>query len=127
MENVRMTYLRPGNLYKDFIIESTEQVINSSGRAVIRHTGDGTKMLRGCLAKATAKDIENYSIKNHIVTHVIEQPGRPKARRTDRLILGERVFYICNLDDCGGLGLATLYYAEERDDLKCHQKEPETD
>lgn len=118
MENVRMMYLRPGNLYKDFIIEDTKQEINSRGRAVISHQGDGSKIVRGCLAKATAEDTANHSIPDHTVTHTITQRGKPMAKRTDRLILGERVFYICDVDDCGSLGLATLYYAEERNDLK---------
>lgn len=33
-------------------------------------------------------------------------------------ILGNRVFYIVDIDDTGSLGVSTLYYAEERTDVK---------
>ena len=46
------------------------------------------------------------------------QAGSPKAKRTDKLVLGERVFYIVDIDDAGMLGIATIYYAEERRDAK---------
>lgn len=118
MINVRMMYLRPGNLYKEFIVEETRQEINRTGRAVVIHSGSGSRMLFGCLANASAEDTANHSIPDHAVTHTITQPGKPRAKRTDRLVLGDRVFYICDVDDCGALGLATLYYAEERNDLK---------
>ena len=85
MINARFMYARPGNLFKEFIIEDNSQ---------------------------------NYSIQDHIVTHTIVQSGPPKAKRTDRLILGERSFYICDVDEVGGLGFSTLYYAEERRDLQ---------
>ena len=33
-------------------------------------------------------------------------------------MLGNRVFYVVAVDDTGGLGISTLYYVEERDDIK---------
>ena len=117
MINARYAYLRPGNLYKEFIIEGNTQTVTSTGRVANTHTGDGLKTLKGCLCDASDTDRRNHSTKDHIVTHTIEQAGRPKARRTDKLILDDRTFYIVDVDDCGSLGLATLYYAEERRDL----------
>ena len=110
MINARFMYARPGNLFKEFIIEDNSQQVSSTGRVVNKHSGNGTKTLKGCLANATDKDIENHSIQDHIVTHTIVQSGPPKAKRTDRLILGERSFYICDVDEVGGLGFSTLYY-----------------
>ena len=52
------------------------------------------------------------------MTHTIVQAGSPTAKRTDKLILGERIFYIIDIDDAGTLGIATIYYAEERQDIK---------
>ena len=46
------------------------------------------------------------------------QAGRPKAKLGDKLVLGERVFYIVDIDDTGALGISTVYYAEERRDVK---------
>lgn len=118
MIHANMMYLRPGNLFHDFIIEDTTQEINSKGRAVLKHTGDGTKIIRGCLAEATDIEREKHGNKEHTITHIIVQKGAPKAKRTDKLILKDRVFYIVDVDEAGSLGISTLYYAEERVDVK---------
>ena len=118
MNNARLMYLRPGNMFKEFVIEDNSQTVSSTGRVVNRHTGNGTQTLKGCLAQANEKDIASHSRPDHAVTHTIVQSGPPKAKRTDRLVLGDRVFYICDVDDTGSLGIATIYYAEERRDVK---------
>lgn len=118
MINTRMMYLRPGNLFKDFIVENKAQVVMSSGRVANNHSGSGTETLRGCLADATDEERQNHSQKDHIVTHTIVQSGSPKAKCGDKLILGNRAFYIVDIDDCGTLGISTIYYAEERKDVK---------
>lgn len=118
MINAKMMYVRPGNLFKEFVIESNTQVVTSTGRVANSHGGDGTKTLKGCLAEASDDDRTNHSQKDHIVTHTIVQAGSPKAKRTDKLILGERTFYIVDIDDAGALGISTIYYAEERRDVK---------
>ncbi len=118
MINTRMMYVRPGNLFKEFIIESNKQVVTSTGRVANSHSGDGTKTLKGCLAEASDEDRMNHSQKDHVVTHTIVQAGSPKAKRTDKLVLGERAFYIIDIDDVGSLGISTIYYAEERRDAK---------
>ncbi|MDE6054314.1 MAG: hypothetical protein K2G55_11245, partial [Lachnospiraceae bacterium] len=110
MNNTRMMYIRPGNLFKDFIIERNKQVVTSTGRVANSHTGDGTKTLMGCLVEASDEERTNHSQKDHIVTHTIVQAGSPKAKRTDKLVLGERVFYIVDIDDAGSLGISTIYY-----------------
>ncbi len=118
MNNTRMMYVRPGNLFKNFIIEGNKQVVTSTGRVANSHTGDGTETLKGCLAEASDEDRTNHSQKDHVVTHTIVQAGSPKAKRTDKLVLGERVFYIVDIDDAGSLGISTIYYAEESRDAK---------
>lgn len=118
MNNTRMMYVRPGNLFKEFVIESNEQVVTGTGRVANSHSGDGTKTLKGCLAEATDEERTNHSQKDHVVTHTIVQAGSPKAKRTDKLVFGARVFYIVDIDDAGALGISTIYYAEEREDLK---------
>lgn len=111
-------YVRPGNLFKDFIVEENKQVVTGTGRVANSHSGDGTKILKGCLAETSDEERTNHSQKDHVVTHTIVQAGSPKAKRTDKLILGERVFYIVDIDDTGMLGISTIYYAEERQDVK---------
>lgn len=118
MLNARFMYLRPGNLFKDFIVEGNTQKVTSTGRVATTHKGDGSVTLRGCLADSTDEEKKNHSTQEHTVTHTIVQQGPPKAKRTDKLILGDRVFYIVDIDDTGCLGVSTLYYAEERRDVK---------
>ena len=118
MKNTRLMYLRPGNLFKEFIIEGNKQVVTGTGRVANRHTSDGTETLNGCLAEASKEERTDHSQKDHIVTHTIVQAGSPKAKRADRLVLGNRVFYIVDIDDTGALGISTIYYAEERRDMK---------
>ena len=117
MINARMMYLRPGNLLKEFIIERSNQVVMSTGRVANDYSGDGTKTLKGCLAEASDEERTNHSQKDHIVTHTIVQAGRPRAKRTDKLVLGERTFYVVDVNDAASLGVSTVYYAEERRDL----------
>ncbi len=118
MNNARLMYVRPGNLFKDFIIEHSVPVVTSTGRVADSYHGDGTESLKGCLAEAADEDRINHNQKNHIVTHTIVQAGPPKVKRGDKLTLGERVFYIVDVDDAGSLGFSTIYYAEERKDVK---------
>ena len=51
MVNGQLMYLRPGNLFKDFIIEHSKSDLKS-GRPSVSYEGDGTDFLRGCLASA---------------------------------------------------------------------------
>lgn len=118
MVNTRMMYLRPGNLLKEFVIECNNQVVMSTGRVANDYSGDGTKTLKGCFAEASDEDRTNHSQKDHIVTHTIVQAGRPRCKRTDKLVLGERTFYVVDVYDIGSLGISTVYYVEERQDLK---------
>ena len=90
MINARFMYLRPGNLFKDFVVESNTQVVTASGRVANAPKGDGSNIIR----------------------------GSPEAKKSDKLILGNRTFYIIDLDEVGSLGISTIYYAEERKDVK---------
>ena len=98
MINARFMYLRPGNLFKDFVVESNTQV--------------------GCLAESTKEQKESHSTRDRVCTHTIVQAGSPEAKKSDKLILGNRTFYIIDLDEVGSLGISTIYYAEERKDVK---------
>lgn len=118
MINTRYMYLRPGNLFKQFIIEGDDEYIGPLGRPKARYDREGERTLTGCLADATEKDRERWKQLQHPITHTIVQAGSPKAKNEDRLVLGERVFIIHVVDDCGGLGITTIYYAEERVDTR---------
>ena len=118
VSNARYMYLRPGNLFKDFIIETNTEAVGAFGRPKPNYSQDEKRLLLGCLADASENDRERWKQLQHPITHTIVQRGTPKAKPEDRLILGERVFIIRAVDDCGGLGLTTIYFAEERMDVK---------
>lgn len=117
MISTRYMYLRPGNMFKDFIIEDDTETVGVFGRPKTDYDKTARKMLKGCLANATDNDRERWKQLQHPITHTIVQAGSPRAKAEDRLVLGERMFIIHAVDDCGGLGITTIYYAEERMDI----------
>lgn len=110
--------LRPGNLYKEFVIEDNKADIGKTGRATASFSGDGSRTLKGALAEATPKQKVEWQQLQHPISHTIIQDGRPKAKAEDKLILGERIFLIQGIDDPGSIGVCTIYYVEERMDVK---------
>ena len=98
--------------------QSNTQVVTASGRVVNDPKGDGSKIIRGCLAESTKEQKESHSTRDRVCTHTIVQAGSPEAKKSDKLILGNRTFYIIDLDEVGSLGISTIYYAEERKDVK---------
>lgn len=124
MINARIMYHRPGNLFQDFVVEEYGQVVTETGRVAQAHKGDGSVLLRGCLSEASNEDRTNHSQKEHVVTHTVVQRGAPVAKRGDKLILtnrrqrASRSFYVVDVDEVGSLGIATIYYAEERLDVR---------
>lgn len=110
-------YLRPGNLPKDFFVEPREVTTTARGRETATYNTDHAEHVLGVLAQATPEEKERWAHNDHPITHIITQKGRPKAKAEDRLVHGARFFYIKGVDEIGELGIATLYYAEERSDL----------
>ena len=66
MINARFMYLRPGNLFKDFVVESNTQVVTASGRVANAPKGDGSKIIRGCLAESTKEQKESHSTRDRV-------------------------------------------------------------
>lgn len=111
-------YLRPGNLYKDFIIEENTDSISPTRRPMTSYSSKEGLSLRGALAEANEETRIRWKQAQHQVTHTIVQSGRPRAKPDDKLVLGDRTFYIVGVDEAGSLGIATIYYVEERMDAK---------
>lgn len=111
-------YLRPGNLYKDFIIERQTEGVSKAGRPTTSYSSKGDWTLRGALAEATPKQKMEWQQLQHPITHTIVQDGRPLAKQEDKLIFGNRVFLIQGVDEPGSIGVCTIYYVEERMDVK---------
>ncbi len=113
-----LMYLRPGNLYKDFIIEENVSGIGPNGRPNTSYKDDGVNMLKGVLAEADPRQKMRWEQLQHPITHTIVQNGKPKAKAEDKLVLGDRVFLVRGADEPGSLGVCTIYYVEERMDVK---------
>jgi len=111
-------YLRPGNLYKEFTVEQSQTAVLSNGRPVVGYNTDDHIILKGCLAQAAANEVAQYDQIGHRITHTIVQNGRRVAKEDDRLHLGDRTFLVKGIDEAGNLGICTIYYVEERNDLE---------
>lgn len=111
-------YLRPGNLYKSFVIEKNTASIGRTGRPKTSYEENGSDTLRGALAEASTQQKVEWQQLQHPITHTIVQDGRPKAKAEDKLVLGNRVFLIQGVEESGSIGVCTIYYVEERMDVK---------
>ena len=119
MRRMRM-YLRPGNLYVDFSVEENTTQVRPNGRPVTGYSS-GDKKFRGALAQATPEQKIKWQQLSHPITHVIVQDGMPVAKPEDKLVLEggvKRVFLVQGVDEPGALGICTIYYAQERNDIK---------
>lgn len=110
-------YFRTGNLIKDFIIEPISRKKNSNGRAGTTYDTETCAILRGVIADANADAVTRYSQAEHPCTHQIVQIGGEKAKPGDRLVRDHAMYYILGLDNIAAMGVATIYYVEERTDL----------
>lgn len=110
-------YLRTGNLVKDFIIEPLKRGVSTTGRAKTTYDTDTRRILRGVIAAADANEIARYSQTEHPCTHQIVQRGGEKAKPGDRLVRDHSHYYILGVDNVAAMGIATIYYVEERVDL----------
>ncbi|MDD3229164.1 MAG: hypothetical protein PHE09_08085 [Oscillospiraceae bacterium] len=115
-----MMYLRPGNLFKDFSIEKKGATLSTRGRAKSQYDGQTGEQLSAVLADAKPQEKDRWKQLQHPISHTITQKGTPKADAEDRLVLGDRTFFIQGVDDPGALGLWTIFYVEERFDGNEH-------
>lgn len=114
MINASMMYLRPGNLFKDFEVISVENGLKN-GAPIEKSVFTGI-MLKGCLEEASPNDKLRWDQPQHPVTHSIVQSGSPRAKAGWILQRDGKTYRINGIDLCGDLGLATIYYVEERGD-----------
>lgn len=110
-------YLRTGNLIKDFIVEPVRRTVNAKGRPQTSYDTDSRAILRGVIADAGPEAVARYSQTAHPCTHQIVQRGGVKAKPGDRLVRASAHYYVLGVDNVAELGIATIYYVEERTDL----------
>ena len=97
------------------MVEAKTDTPNSRGR-VKEGFGTDPVYIHAVLCGATTEQKLQYQQMEHPISHVISHEGKPVAKTGDRLIHGDRAFYVQGVDDPGDLGLWSLYYCEERSD-----------
>lgn len=109
-------YLRPGSLFRQFLVEEKGTSTRDTGRkeTVFRATG---RMINGVLSDAKTQEIQRWKELQHPITHTIVQKDGPAlAKAGDRLVHGNKYFFVQGTDDASMLGMFVLYYVEERSD-----------
>lgn len=88
--------------------------VNKNGRASKDYDVDNAHLFRAILAEAKPHEKERWLQMQHPISHTIVARGAPKAKTSDLLTCGKRKFFVQGFDNCGELGLYTIYYCEER-------------
>ena len=89
-----MKHLRPGNLYKDFLVAKCTSGIDGKGRPVKKYESNDSAVIHAVLAQATPQEKARWEQIQHPITHTIVDRGHPKAAETDQLTCGNRKFYV---------------------------------
>lgn len=111
-------YLRPGNLLHEFTVEEYVEGVDSRGRPVSSYKQEGCPVFKAVLAAASANEQIRWEQRGHPVTHTVVHYGKPACKQGDKLVLGDRVFLVQAIDETGTVGVATIYYVEERKDIE---------
>lgn len=116
-------FLRPGDGFRKFEVLSNEGGTSERGRP--QKSFEPAGEIIGLLAVASQGELQQWRGKelnrqdSHTVLYKIIQPGAEnRAKPTDILVLGERKFTVTGVHDPAGLEHFTVYFAEERKDLK---------
>jgi hypothetical protein len=114
--NMTNMFLKPTELWREFVIERKSDDTNSRGREVNAWAKDDpVQIVTGILASMSPEEVEKFKQMQHPVSHQIAQQGSPKAKPGDRLVSSDdRTFYIEKVNNPAELGIWTVYYCEER-------------
>lgn len=91
--------------------------VNNRGRPSKTYDTENAVMIRAILAQATPQEKSRWEQIQHPITHTIVGRGKPKAQENDVMTCGARKFFVQGVDEPGQLGLYSIYYVEERQDL----------
>lgn len=119
----RIGLTRPEHFPKPFRVYRRSESISESGRVTLSDSMEVIAELRCILSTAKPEERERFSQIGVTVTHSIIQRGHPAAKEQDvfaRLRNGveTRWFRVQAVHNKGGMDIDTVYYCEERSDLK---------
>lgn len=72
-------YLRPGNLYKDFLVAKCTSGIDGKGRPVKKYESNDSAVIHAVLAQATPQEKARWEQIQHPITHTIVDRGAPES------------------------------------------------
>jgi hypothetical protein len=113
-------FLRPMQGFKQLHVISQVGAVTATGRPTTTKysvVGD----IVGIISQANQREKEQWKQNGHPITHTIVQRGtKNRAKATDIIIIPgtERNFYVQGVIDPAEIGHFTIYYVEERLDLK---------
>jgi len=117
MQSARFMYLRPGNLFKDFVVCKHIEKLNKAGRPVATFEKTQT-VIRGCFTECDSHEVQQWRQLNHEITHKLVQAGEKQAVQGDYLVREDKVYLIEEIAPLSELGVSTIYYLSERNDAK---------
>lgn len=97
-------------------MERKTETQDSRGRALGDYQASPPVYIRATLCGATPEQQMQYHQIGHPVSHVISHEGSPVAKPGDRLVMGNRAYYVRGVDNPGEVSIWTIYYCEERGD-----------
>ena len=114
-----MSFVLPKEVRREFVVEEEKTVRAGSGRST-QWVAQGN--LTGALTSATTRELMLSQQADFVISHVVVQPGPPKAKLRQRLRLPgdgtanrpDRLFHIVAVDNPADMGVATVYGCEER-------------
>lgn len=113
-------FLRPGNLDRNFRIRRMT-VVTEKGYPTQKYMDTG-ESIQGVLAVATKRDADRMKHKwdqdQHSLTHTLVARGKCTAIKNDLLLLDEKCYLVLTCDDTATLGIVSILYLEERNDLR---------
>lgn len=126
-------FLRPGQGFQPFIVLRRANTITGSGRPVTGELQPAGKIL-GIISQASQKEQEQWKQNGHPITHTIVQRGTAERGRADDVLQlikpgadHPRQFLVQGTHDPGELGHFTIYYVQEREDLRIANPDNEQD
>lgn len=114
-----LMYLRPGNLWTDFVIKR-KTIHNIRGHPVTEFEERG--VISGILAEASTHESDRmkhrWDQEQHSLTHTLVIRDSTDIKQGDYLSTSGRTFLVLLIEDIGNLGATGMIYLEERNDLK---------
>ena len=110
-------YLTPRRFFEKFIVEEKITRLDSIGRVSVEFSAVGKLM--GIISSAEPHEIEKWRGLKHTITHkIVQYLGKISANVGDKLIKGDKVYFVEAVNDVSSLGQFIIYYVSERSDVK---------